>query len=62
MECDLSSRWIQNDHDLNIVYNFTDTRTRENITVNGKLIPNNTLTTGPFYTGDNVVYNDTATR
>jgi hypothetical protein len=62
MECDLSSRWSENDSDLNLVYNFTDTRARENFTVNGVLIPNNTLITTPHLTGANLILNDTATR
>jgi hypothetical protein len=47
------------------VLNFTDVRAEVNVTAGGKLIENTTLTEkdpADWKTGDNVVYNDTATR
>ena len=48
-----------------LVYNFTDVRARVDVITGGSTIPNMTLTnksSSLWQTGDNVIYNDTATR
>ena len=62
---DQSSRWQTNDKTVYLIMNFTDVRARVNVTAGGTLIPNNTLnilSSSQWSSGDNVIYNDTATR
>ena len=64
MSLTLSERWQSTDKSLYLVHNFTDVREAINITVNGYLIDNNTIPSdsNSYMIGQNVVYNDTATR
>ena len=68
MEISLSPRWQPADKNLNIMFNFTDVRVRVDVMTGGDTIPNMTLVNKTLLapqtlqTGDNVVYNDTATR
>jgi hypothetical protein len=65
---DLSERWSVNDKSVYFIFNHTDVRAKINvITTNNEVIPNETLTTKmaagqQLYTGDNIIYNDTATK
>ena len=43
MQCDISDQWTATDHNLNLVFNFTEARARVNITTGNTLIPNTTL-------------------
>ena len=65
MEFDLSEKWTPNDLDTIFAINFTDVRAQVNFTVNGQLMPNNSIFMNDFANhqfGANVVYNDTPTR
>lgn len=61
----LSDKWLTNDKSVYFVHNFTDTRAKVDFITGGDTIPNMTLvnkTNSLWETGDNIVYNDTATR
>lgn len=69
MQVDQSIRWKDTDKDVYFVYNFTDVRAKVDIITlsDNKIIANETLTNNsklgiPWQSGDNIVYNDTATR
>lgn len=64
MKVTLSERWRSTDKSIYLVHNFTDVREAINVTVNNELIANNTIPTdsNSYMIGQNVVYNDTATR
>ena len=65
MRFTLSSRWTDKDHGVYFVSNFTDVRAAVYVVTDGINITNNTLGTeasSKWQTGDNVIYNDTATR
>lgn len=61
----MSSRWTKTDYGIHFVHNFTDVRAAVYVVTAGVNITNETLTTlsaSKLSTGDNVIYNDTATR
>ena len=65
MQLDLSSKWQPDDLNLYLIFNFTDVRAQVDVITGNVTVPNATLLTIPesqWQTGDNVIYNDTATR
>jgi co-chaperonin GroES (HSP10) len=65
MQISLSNRWNTTDKGIYLVMNFTDVREKIEVITGGEIIENMTLVnkTAPLLqTGDNIIYNDTATR
>jgi hypothetical protein len=68
MRFTLSPKWTASDHGVYLVANFTDVRQAVYVVTNGVNITNETLTPASWetnkelQTGDNIIYNDTATR
>jgi hypothetical protein len=61
----VSEKWVPADKNLLLVHNFTDVRARVDFISGGETALNMTLvnkTNANLQTGDNIVYNDTATR
>ena len=65
MRMTLSERWKKNDKSVNMIFNFTDVRAEiDFVTPAGNITNGTLLSVSPLSlsTGDNIVYNDTATR
>ena len=65
MQIKLSPKWLQTDKNLYMVMNFSDVRAEVDVITGGQIVPNMTLvnkTATQWQTGDNVIYNDTATK
>jgi len=65
MQMTLSPRWNSSDKGIYFVFNFTDVREKVEVISGGEVIENMTMinkTSNLWQTGDNVIYNDTATR